>query len=954
MLTWSQSISGSAYPIFNLETMELVYNTEASTEPKEILRQNIIKKKYLMSTIEQYEKKLKDESYQDKEAHEGILRFAKKTLKDVNEFIYGRIKEFFQQAMDSAKNLKNASIQKKYLAKEVVSHQRQLKELQSKVHKETINEQLRADRLKLKKASWDVSGYETEYEAACNEIDKNIPFEILRMLIEEQAAFFFSIIRKPKERMEDGKLSGIAMYATISSYVLQIKMHKFQNKIPFCDESHVPPLWQELQDIRLLLKMAKIAMLFESSEDAELNESITLIEAELKAIEVANLTRIKYSLRGEDKERIIKFKIRKFEQLTAMLDGKVMQGVLPLLGKQKTANEDFLEVYIRRTRPFFDKKNPTIFYQSSNFESMEKCYESAIDLLMKKKELMSRDEEYIGEVGESAIPRFVREHKPYFYIKSEISNTDIYVTRDEILFFIKEMASQHRRVNHGLFQQKGSTLAMALSFVDEKPLTVSKDETKDDFVSYGNRERIGTIEKTGFIINYGEWRLWLRNDLYVMILGGHNDSRWYGSAQHKHTYDSMKPGILKNPSGFAKDIRILLESGGEYVSTTKDDYDRARFAVAKFISEPARNWEIWLINLMLLDLIEDKIISWEEFFDIHPMRGGSYTKTEDEIEVKKTEQINNDIATIAMNWLKIYWPYAEYIEMADSCGSYHEPANSAQVHHVEKYYRNTVIMTLLLKRMNSLKRWDYVFSAEEYYESLSPILEPHRIGMEVLFSKEIFTAAAYSNDTDSIITFVKEWWKIKDKIEIVELFERNLSENLKLLREEGDDKLLEFYSSKRNELLEVLDEMCAKSKVFFESIRKLREVIPLKLALLEMLFCGTESPNPNRNDCIKAFFEAKEDLASYLREMIPMTQSADQANRLLMAQEELYILVKKQLPNESTFTEFPQQLTYNFGNRDDDELSFSESDSSEREEMAEATEAVRIDRSRSPSPVNAD
>ena len=72
---------------------------------------------------------------------------------------------------------------------------------------------------------------------------------------------------------------------------------------------------------------------------------------------------------------------------------------------------------------------------------------------------------------------------------------------------------------------------------------------------------------------------------------------------------------------------------------------------SKFISEPIRNPKMWHINQMMLDLIDLGVINnWDDFFDRHPMRGGSWKKQGQPL-IQKSLELHKDIGNVIGAWL---------------------------------------------------------------------------------------------------------------------------------------------------------------------------------------------------------------------------------------------------------------------------------------------------------------
>ncbi|MBG91231.1 MAG: hypothetical protein CL521_05385, partial [Actinobacteria bacterium] len=83
---------------------------------------------------------------------------------------------------------------------------------------------------------------------------------------------------------------------------------------------------------------------------------------------------------------------------------------------------------------------------------------------------------------------------------------------------------------------------------------------------------------------------------------------------------------------------------------------------AKFISEPARMGSIWGINQMMLDLIDSgQIRTWDQFFDMHPMKGGSWKNGG--AATTKALQIETASNQVIMMWL------ATFLEFRGNCYS---------------------------------------------------------------------------------------------------------------------------------------------------------------------------------------------------------------------------------------------------------------------------------------------
>jgi hypothetical protein len=826
MVRWGREIAQQLY--FDREKMKLVSfapNNERESNAKEELRHKIIEKKYLEKEINH------------KNQTEEKIALAKSKLKESSAFLLGKIQTSFTKARSAKINLNDSHLQRFILERRFSQCKVQLGEVQSDSERKDIERKLEYVRGQLRCANKAVSGYESEYESACRKIDQDLPFDLLKIFAESQYDLFMKMISNSNKKSEDKILCNLARYVTITSYVLQMKIEKARKKVGNDIQAAVPPLWYELDHIKTLLNIKFTITCFESDSLVEPDKDIRLIENALDRIEKIDVTQTTQRMGSEEKSETIKYKKKQYEQLKIYGISRVMQASLTLLAKKISPNQEFLDEYIQTIEQFFSNKNHDLFlklFTASDFETMKSAYTSCIAVLREKRKLLpshdTNDEDVINLDDFDTTSAPTQDHKKFLRIKSEISDAEIYITADEILYFIKEVSSQH----YNFPDSSSNALSITLSLINTNPSSVSDDEYKDNFLSYNNLARISQIKKSGTVLNYGEWCLWLRSDLYVMILEGHASSGWYKCKQYSHTYDSMRPGIVNNSTNLVKNIRIFLQENGSLVKTTEQDYDQARFVVAKFISEPARNWHIWIINLMLLDLLEDGFITWDTFFRIHPMRGGSYTETTDNGEIKKKSQIDNDMAMIAMNWLKIYWPNAEYVEMVDTCSPDYGQTAAARIHHIEAYYRNKVILPLLLKRMNSTRKWDHVFDIEEYVEL--PFLgeEPYRIGGQVFFSEDVWTAAALSKKTEELATFVINCWKIDDKIEICTRSKDNIQEILARAEEMKDSKLREFYEFKLEELASKLTFLFDGSAKSFHSFKPFREILPIRLQFISI------------------------------------------------------------------------------------------------------------------------
>lgn len=190
---------------------------------------------------------------------------------------------------------------------------------------------------------------------------------------------------------------------------------------------------------------------------------------------------------------------------------------------------------------------------------------------------------------------------------------------------------------------------------------------------------------------------------------------------------------------FSTDVRSILSykfpgfSSGDDIDLhfVSDDRPESKYlynggtVFAKFISETCRNMNNWIINLMILDLMENKLLEveveylnefgnrelqytklhWKSFFDIHPMKGSS-----DRIDRKR--EVNLLEAKIVMYWLHFFWPYQkkpEVIYGPESCSQIIQakPFPLYCDEYFQKLKKNVLseVLKLLYKRMHSVELW---------------------------------------------------------------------------------------------------------------------------------------------------------------------------------------------------------------------------------------------------------
>jgi ankyrin repeat protein len=701
------------------------------------------------------------------------------------EVVSKKISEIFKDAMRAKAGYKKSLVAGDTLKKHIELTEETLKFFEGK-NKEDYELELGRLRLMIRNINKDIGSLDSDYNEKCVEINKKISFDTLKLFAEKQYKKFVDGLNS----LKDDELIKIAMSVTISAYVLQIKTDNYRKKLNL-EEYNILHYWQGFSEVSVLFRVAKMVGFKLSDGNSTLSTYFNDLEKRLDDFQEI-LTPGRLAIKEK------KYARKKFDHLKIYRDSCVMQVVLRLLDKQKSAEENSLDNCVKNIEFFFEiteGDSNQIFHDFFKFEKIKEIYQLVI-LFLKEKHFIESNKKSIRELEwvptEKGNFSYDKKLNPYFEINSELFKTNIYMTANEIFSFVEAIAEQHYQDHSDLINFEKTTISFATALRANAPPVIDKDECKDHFIPHQDDKLVKKIKGSGGItIFYGEWEIWLRADRYAVILSGHKqDSGFYNVEKCKHTYDAMKEGVTRDyPKGsvkkFTKDIRIFLEESGKKIKSKGHEYDRARFAVAKFVSEPARNWKIWLVNLMLLDFIEDEKITWEEFFEIHPMRGGSDT------EDKKEDQINEEIKIIVINWLRMYWPNNDFIRLTDKPDEHYRLNNPEEISSIEEYYREKIIMLLLQKRMYSLKKWDFDFSIQEYVSPIQKRLEPYRMAGDVVFPE-------LSNYKHQLKQYVLDTWEMDDQIKLLMLFEENLENKLKYLKE--DSNLYQLFAIKLKSL----------------------------------------------------------------------------------------------------------------------------------------------------------
>jgi len=154
------------------------------------------------------------------------------------------------------------------------------------------------------------------------------------------------------------------------------------------------------------------------------------------------------------------------------------------------------------------------------------------------------------------------------------------------------------------------------------------------------------------------------------------------------------------------------------------------------------------------------MITWEQFFAYHPMKGGSDTGD------KKEEEIKQAIKIIAINWLKMYWPNSDQINMVSECDEAYKLEDPEKAANIETYFWDNFIVLLLHKRMYDLKRWDYKFEIQPYFQP-DPRVIPRRLGGTVVFPELESYLSRFSQQ-------IVDTWKMTDKMQVLVLAQERL------------------------------------------------------------------------------------------------------------------------------------------------------------------------------------
>lgn len=315
--------------------------------------------------------------------------------------------------------------------------------------------------------------------------------------------------------------------------------------------------------------------------------------------------------------------------------------------------------------------------------------------------------EYQGQATYKPEKKFLRKQTNYIRIENIDLLESIYLPMNTIDEIIDRVSKDFLYLMEDLYEEKRQKklpilpLEQVVYFSKHRPQKLTKSEK---FPLYTDKGFMKKASEMNLLHPFGPWTIFISDDYYVEIADGLRDSGYLNSkTRPSDTYDAMRHEV--NLKSFVKKVRAFLENGGQDPQLNESNFNEARLTYAKFISEPARNFSTWLINLMLLDLIEEGVINnVDDFFDLHPMRGGSYANQVAGGGGKKRGQIVNDETLIVVNWLRHFWPRSEAISFVDEIDSdYFKVIENKSS--TEEYYFNLIIQ-ILCHRLKGTQRFD--------------------------------------------------------------------------------------------------------------------------------------------------------------------------------------------------------------------------------------------------------
>lgn len=264
-------------------------------------------------------------------------------------------------------------------------------------------------------------------------------------------------------------------------------------------------------------------------------------------------------------------------------------------------------------------------------------------------------------------------HKPYLRVQLPDAETSIFLSAQQIHRILMLITQQFEREFKDLYLQERGARARYLGILGRIMYYRSDEARKQKWANkwapnkppFEDLRTLTEMQQKHFFFKTGQWKVSIADDLYVSLADGYRQSDywraiWFRPGAKKampDNYDYMNQKI-KEEGGVDKFIKIareFLTKPGAEIETDGSEPNVVRAVAAKFFSEPTRRFSTWTINLMLLDLLEAGAIDLDQFFQFHPMQGGSFEHNQFDGGEKKLDLISRMETAIVINWLQLFW-----------------------------------------------------------------------------------------------------------------------------------------------------------------------------------------------------------------------------------------------------------------------------------------------------------
>ena len=594
-----------------------------------------------------------------------------------------------------------------------------------------------------------------------------------------QQEFFQTLESKPGPD-SDVALQDIYHKLWVTSYLMQTIIQKEFSKKNISEEQKIDDL--TLSEISTILRTAKAL-----SEDPSEKEKLTAAEIELMRINIRNARVFTDTVNDQAI-------LAKKHYLAVLEDVQVVYAILRLAGKMPT-NVKPLETYIQKSEEYFN-----IMKKYNISEEVQ----LAIDMIKAKSNTLMFHKNTGSDKLENSNPtsnqgkrKFDQERKSYHEINNQEMKLPVYLSEDDIFSIFKTITDYQAKIfalwadnprtegrsermsgrdfthppkRRGLPQlddlkekRKPSTLRALTAAIYNSP-------------QFLKNRKLFSENGRGIVypgISYGNWVLGFNEEDYYVGLTTevHLDSNPLSAKNKPETYDEIQAGLLqeKDLHNLSKNVRSFLKTGAA-VSSGKD-YFSALTVGSKFLAEPMRNWRTWVINQMMLDLIDYGCMNWNEFFRYHPMQGGSFVKKKPEGNSKDTKEANveNFEKVIIVNWLRVLWPSMDTLNFGDCMPLQTNSLGGSELAFQEgwqNYYRE-LISELFIRRAFDEDSWDMSFKPEEYMGPCLGIIRPRLILDDAVFAPvdvEVLTI----NEQEQLKMHWKDIWKLSRERDILE------------------------------------------------------------------------------------------------------------------------------------------------------------------------------------------